>query len=269
MDRKLFAKQLRLKALEMAYKSGKNGSHIGGGLSAIEIFAALFGGVMKFDINNPDDEERDRLVVSKGHCVLAYYSALNAVGFMSQEDLDGFEVDGQHLHGHAFRDVEKGIEFSGGSLSMGMSFAVGQALACKKKNLNNRIFTIVGDGECDEGLIWESAMAASNYKLNNFVVIIDCNKLQYDGLTTVVMNNSSLADKFKAFGFDTVEVDGHNVDELTKALSSQGDKPLCVVAHTVKGKGVSFAEGRREWHHHTLSEDEYNQARKEVENGNA
>lgn len=269
MDRKLFAKQLRLKALEMAYKSGKNGSHIGGGLSAIEIFAALFGGVMKFDINNPDDEERDRLVVSKGHCVLAYYSALNAVGFMSQEDLDGFEVDGQHLHGHAFRDVEKGVEFSGGSLSMGMSFAVGQALACKKKDLNNRIFTIVGDGECDEGLIWESAMAASNYKLNNFVVIIDCNKLQYDGLTTVVMNNSSLADKFKAFGFDTVEVDGHNVDELTKALSSQGDKPLCVVAHTVKGKGVSFAEGRREWHHHTLSEDEYNQARKEVENGNA
>lgn len=269
MDRKQFAKQLRLKALEMAYKSGKNGSHVGGGLSAIEIFAALFGGVMKFDVNNPDDEERDRLVVSKGHCVLAYYSALNAVGFMSQEDLDGFEVDGQHLHGHAFRNIEKGIEFSGGSLSMGMSFAVGQALACKKKKLNNRIFTIVGDGECDEGLIWESAMAASNYKLNNFVVIIDCNKLQYDGLTTEVMNNSSLADKFKAFGFDAIEVDGHDVDELTKALSTQGDKPLCVVAHTIKGKGVSFAEGQREWHHHTLSEDEYNQARKEVEDGNA
>lgn len=269
MDRKQFAKQLRLKALEMAYKSGKNGSHVGGGLSAIEIFAALFGGVMKFDVNNPDDEERDRLVVSKGHCVLAYYSALNAVGFMSQEDLDGFEVDGQHLHGHAFRNLNNGIEFSGGSLSMGMSFAVGQALACKKKNLSNRIFAIVGDGECDEGLIWESAMAASNYKLNNFVVIIDCNKLQYDGLTTEVMDNSSLATKFKAFGFDAIEVDGHNVDELAQALSFQGDKPLCVVAHTIKGKGVSFAEGQREWHHHTLSEDEYNQARKEVENGNA
>lgn len=269
MDRKQFAKQLRLKALEMAYKSGKNGSHVGGGLSAIEIFAALYGGVLKFDVNNPDDEERDRLVVSKGHCVLAYYSALNAVGFMSQEDLDGFEVDGQHLHGHAFRNLDKGIEFSGGSLSMGMSFAVGQALACKKKNLNNRIYTIVGDGECDEGLIWESAMAASNYKLNNFVVIIDCNKLQYDGLTTEVMNTSSLTDKFKAFGFDTIEVDGHNVDELTRAFSSQGDKPLCVVAHTIKGKGVSFAEGQREWHHHTLSENEYNQARKEVEDGNA
>lgn len=269
MEVKQLAKQLRLKALEMAYKSGKNGSHVGGGLSAIEIFAALYGGILKFDINHPKDENRDRLVISKGHCVLAYYSALNAVGFMSQEDLDGFEVDGQHLHGHAFRNLEKGIEFSGGSLSMGMSFAVGQALACKKKGLSNRVFAIVGDGECDEGLIWESAMAASNYKLNNFVVIIDCNKLQYDGLTTEVMDNSSLADKFKAFGFDTIEVNGHDVDELTKALSSQCEKPLCVVAHTIKGKGASFAEGQREWHHHTLSEEEYNQARKEVEDGNA
>lgn len=269
MEVKQLAKQLRLKALEMAYKSGKNGSHVGGGLSAIEIFATLYGGILKFDINHPKDESRDRLVVSKGHCVLAYYSALNAVGFMSQEDLDGFEVDGQHLHGHAFRNLKKGIEFSGGSLSMGMSFAVGQALACKKKGLSNRVFAIVGDGECDEGLIWESAMAASNYKLNNFVVIIDCNKLQYDGLTKEVMDNSSLADKFKAFGFDTIEVNGHDVDELTKALSNQSEKPLCVIAHTIKGKGVSFAEGQREWHHHTLSEEEYNQARKEVENGNA
>lgn len=260
---------MRLKALEMAYKSGKNGSHVGGALSSVEIFAVLFGNVLRFDVNHPKDENRDRLVVSKGHCVLAYYSALNAVGFLSQEDLDGFEVDGSHLHGHAFRNIEKGIEFSGGSLSMGMSFAVGQALACKKKGLNNRIFVIVGDGECDEGLIWESAMAAANYKLNNFVVIIDCNKLQYDGYTSEVMDNSSLAIKFRAFGFNTIEVNGHNVDELVKALSKRGDKPLCVVAHTIKGKGVSFAEGQREWHHHTLSEAEYSQARKEVEDDNA
>lgn len=268
MEGQQFAKKLRLKALEMAYKSGKNGSHVGGGLSAVEIFAALYGGILKFDVNHPNDGNRDRLVVSKGHCVLAYYSALNAVGFMNQEDLDGFEVDGQHLHGHAFRNLEKGIEFSGGSLSMGMSFAVGQALACKKKGMPSRVYALVGDGECDEGLIWESAMAASNYKLNNLVVIIDCNKLQYDGLTKEVMDNSSLADKFKAFGFDTIEVDGHNVSELTKALSFQGEKPFCIVAHTIKGKGASFAEGHREWHHHILSEDEYNQARKEVEDDN-
>ena len=186
---------------------------------------------------------------------------------MSQDDLNGFEVDGSHLHGHAFRNLEKGIEFSGGSLSMGMSFAVGQAMACKKKGLSNRVFAIVGDGECDEGLIWESAMAASNYKLNNFTVIIDCNKLQYDGCTKDVMDNDSLAEKFKAFGFDTVEVDGHSVTELQNALSRCGEKPLCVVAHTVKGKGISFAENQREWHHHTLTEEQYKQARKEVEDG--
>lgn len=268
MNKEKFAKRLRLKALEMAYKSGKNGSHIGGGLSAIEIFSALYAGIMKYDVNNPYDENRDRLVVSKGHCVLAYYAALNEVGFMNQTDLDGFEVDGKNLHGHAFRNLQKGIEFSGGSLSMGMSFAVGQALACKMKHLNNRVFVIVGDGECDEGQIWESAMAASNYNLNNLTVIIDCNKLQYDGYTKDVMDNDSLADKFRAFGFDAIEVDGHNVDELQTALTHCGDRPFCIVAHTVKGKGISFAEGQREWHHHTLSEEEYYQARKEIEDGN-
>lgn len=261
-----FAKQLRLKALEMACRCGKNGSHLGGGLSAIEIMASLYGDVLKINVNDPGDETRDRLIVSKGHCVLAYYAALNAVGFLSQQDLDGFEVDGARLHGHAFRNLDKGIEFSGGSLSMGMSFAVGQALACKKKGLHNHIYVVVGDGECDEGLIWESAMAASNYGLNNLTVIIDCNQLQYDGLTKDVMDNRSLAEKFMAFGFETIEVNGHYTDELTKALKYRCAKPVCVVAHTIKGKGVSFMEGQREWHHHTLSEEEYLLARKEVEN---
>lgn len=263
-----FAKELRLSALEMAYKSGKNGSHLGGGLSAIEIMASLYGGVLRFDVCNPEDENRDRLVVSKGHCVLAYYSALKSVGFLTQEELDSFEVDGAHLHGHAFRNLQKGIEFSGGSLSMGMSFAVGQALACKIKGLQNRVYTIVGDGECDEGLIWESAMAASNYKLNNLTVIIDCNQLQYDGPTKEVMDNSSLAEKFKAFGFDAVEVSGHDCEALQNALKQVSDKPRCIVAHTIKGKGVSFMEGNREWHHHTLSYEEYVLAKKEVEDDN-
>lgn len=264
-----FAKQLRLSALEMAHKSGKNGSHLGGGLSAIEIMASLYCGVLRFDVNNPEDENRDRLVVSKGHCVLAYYSALKHVGFLTQEELDSFEVDGAHLHGHAFRNIEKGIEFSGGSLSMGMSFAVGQALACKKKGLTNRVYTIVGDGECDEGLVWEAAMAASNYKLNNLTVIIDCNQLQYDGPTKEVMDNSSLVEKFKAFGFDALEVDGHDCVALQDALKQISDKPRCILAHTIKGKGVSFMEGNREWHHHTLSDEEYAQARKEVEDDNS
>lgn len=263
-DCKKLAKELRLKALEMAYKSGKNGSHLGGGLSAIEIFAVLYGSILNYDPQNPDDKHRDRLIVSKGHCVLAYYPALKYAGFISQEDLDSFETDGSHFHGHALRDLSNGIEFSGGSLSMGMSFAVGEALACKKEGLENRVFVIVGDGECDEGLIWEAAMSAANFKLNNLTVIVDCNKLQYDGLTKDVMNNSPLADKFKAFGFDCYEVDGHDCRQLQEALSKTSDKPTCVIANTIKGKGVSFIEGKRDWHHHTLTEEQYNQAVKEV-----
>ena len=255
---------MRLMALQMAYQSGKNGSHLGGGLSAIEIFATLYGEVMHIDSANPYDEERDRLVVSKGHCVLAYYTALCKAGFLSEEDLRHFEINGSFLHGHATRNIQRGVEFSGGSLSMGMSFAVGEALACKQKGLKNRVFVVVGDGECDEGLIWEAAMAAANFRLNNLIVIVDQNQLQYDGLTQTVMNQLSLSEKFKAFGFDTTEVDGHNCEELSKALQYLSDRPQCIIAKTIKGKGVSFMEGKKEWHHATLNKEQYEQAQKEV-----
>ena len=149
---------------------------------------------------------------------------------------------------------------------MGMSFAGGLALACKKKGLKSRVFTLVGDGECDEGLIWESAMSAANFGLNNFIVIIDRNKLQYDGPTQDVMNQIDLGDKFQSFGFDVRVVDGHNPDKLAVVLDKPSDKPICVIADTIKGKGVSFMEGQKEWHHHTLTEEQYEQARKEVEN---
>jgi len=262
------AKRMRLLALEMAHKSGKNGAHLGGGLSAIEIMATLYGKVLKYDVSNPTDENRDRLVVSKGHCVLAYYTALYEAGFMTREELDQFEVNGQHLHGHATRDLKHGIEFSGGSLSMGMSFAVGEALACKKKGLSSRVFVLVGDGECDEGLIWESAMAAANYKLDNLTVIVDQNQLQYDGPTAEVMNQGSLTDKFRAFGFDTVEVDGHDVTSLSEELRGKSEKPRCVIAKTLKGKGVSFMEGVKEWHHGVLNDEQYEQATAELKTEN-
>ncbi len=260
----LLAKKMRLRALQMAYQSGKNGSHLGGGLSAIEILATLYGKVLHIDSACPDSEERDRLVISKGHCVLAYYTALYETGFLSEEELQQFEVNGSFLHGHATRNILRGIEFSGGSLSMGMSFAVGQALACKQKGLNNRVFVLVGDGECDEGLIWEAAMAAANFHLDNLVVIVDKNQLQYDGTTQTVMNQLSLLDKFQAFGFDTTEVDGHDCDALCAALQDRSDRPMCIIAKTIKGKGVSFMEGRKEWHHATLSLEQYEQAKKEV-----
>lgn len=263
---KALAKTLRLSALQMALNSGKNGSHLGAGLSSVEIFAALYGGVLKYDLHNKEDENRDRLVVSKGHCVLSYYSALRQAGFLTDEDIQSFETNGSHFHGHAMRNLGKGIEFSGGSLSMGMSFAVGQALACKKKGLTSRVFSIVGDGECDEGLIWEAAMSAANYELNNFVLIVDRNKLQYDGPTTEVMNQIDLGDKFRAFGFDVRVVDGHDVDALATALNTPGEKPVCVIADTIKGKGVSFMEGVKTWHHSVLTQEQYDQAVKEVEN---
>ncbi len=263
---KALAKTIRLSALQMALNSGKNGSHLGAGLSSVEIFAALYGGVLKYDLQNKADENRDRLVVSKGHCVLSYYSALRQVGFLTDGDIQSFETNGSHFHGHAMRNLDKGIEFSGGSLSMGMSFAVGQALACKKKGLCSRVFSIVGDGECDEGLIWEAAMSAANYELNNFVLIVDRNKLQYDGLTTEVMNQLDLGDKFRAFGFDVRVVDGHDVEVLETALINSSEKPVCVIADTIKGKGISFMEGVKTWHHSTLSQEQYEQAVKEVEN---
>ena len=243
---KEFAKSLRLSALKMAYDCGKNGSHVAPGLSAIEIMATLYGDVLRYDIHHPYDENRDRLVVSKGHCVLAYYSALNKVGFLTDEDIASFETNGSHFHGHAMRNLDNGIEFSGGSLSMGMSFAVGLALSCKRKKLQNRIYALVGDGECDEGLIWEAAMSAANFGLDNFTVII-------------------LGKKFEAFGFDVTVVDGHDCAALSAALKKTSDKPTCVIADTIKGKGVSFIEGVKEWHHHTLTQEQYELARKEVE----
>lgn len=264
------SRRMRLRALEMAYKSGQNGAHLGGGLSAIEILAMLYHDVLYVDPCNPCDENRDRLIVSKGHCVLAYYTALYEKGFLSAQDLEQFEQNGYHWHGHAMRDLTHGIEFHGGSLSMGMSFAVGEALACKAKGLQSRVFVLIGDGECDEGLIWEAAMSAAHHQLDNLCVIVDRNRLQYDGETAEVLNTDSLVEKFKAFGFDVAEVDGHDVDALKSVLEIGNwkleiGKPRCVIANTIKGKGVSFMENDKTWHHHTLNEAQYNQAREEVE----
>lgn len=263
------AKRMRLKALEMAYNSGQNGAHLGGGLSAIEILATLYHDVLRVDPCRPFDENRDRLIISKGHCVLAYYTALYEKGFLCEQDLEQFEQNGYHWHGHAMRDLVHGIEFHGGSLSMGMSFAVGEALACKAKGLKSRVFVLIGDGECDEGLIWEAAMSAAHNKLDNLCVIVDRNRLQYDGETVEVLNTDSLAEKFQAFGFDVVEVDGHDCEALSGVFSNQlsvvNGKPHCVIANTIKGKGVSFMENDKTWHHHTLNEAQYNQAREEVE----
>ena len=169
------AKKLRLRILELTHGVGKNGAHVGGGLSAVEILTTIYGHVLNYDLNNPLDKNRDRFILSKGHSAIALFSALQIAGFLTKEELDQFEVNGSPYYAHASRNLVKGIEFSGGSLSLGLSFAVGVALTCKKEGLKNHIYVLLGDGECDEGLVWESLMSASHFNLTNLTVIVDCN----------------------------------------------------------------------------------------------
>ena len=255
-------KDIRKRILELAFKAGSNGSHLGGSLSAVEILNTLYHSGFNF---NPADEVRDRLILSKGHAALAMYCVLESVGIITKEDAETFEQNGTTLFAHAKKNISKGIEFSGGSLSLGISYAVGVALACKSKGFNNRIFVLLGDGECDEGLVWEAVMSAVNYHLDNLTFIVDCNGLQSDGYTKDVMDHSPLEKKFEGFGCKVVSVDGHSEEEVAEAYKVKSkDCPLAIVAHTVKGKGVSFMENFQQWHHGTLSQAQYEQAMEEV-----
>jgi transketolase len=264
---KSMAKNMKRTALKMALDAGKNGSHLGGGLSCIEILAVLYGGVMNFNVTNPIWDERDRFLVSKAHCVLAYYTALYEVAFLSLEDIETFEHNGSFLVGHPVVNLKYGIEYSGGSLGMAFSAGIGMALDAKQKYRKNRVFVLLGDGECDEGSNWEAFMAAPQFCLDNLIVIIDQNHLQYDGQTTEIMNLGNLSQKLISFGWEVIEVDGHNIQSLYKTLMlpAQKDKPRIVIADTIKGKGVSFMEGVREWHHNTLNNVQYATALAEIE----
>ncbi|MEI8274243.1 MAG: 1-deoxy-D-xylulose-5-phosphate synthase N-terminal domain-containing protein [Paludibacter sp.] len=255
---KEFAHKMRLRILELAYGVGKNGAHVGGGLSSVEIFSTLYGSILNYNLTNPIDKNRDRLIVSKGHCAIALFTALEQVGYISNEELDQFEVNGSAYYAHASRNLLKGIEFSGGSLSLGLSFAVGVALSNKMEGLNNHVYVLLGDGECDEGLVWESLMSAAHFNLTNLTVIVDCNDLQSDGHKKKIMNQLSLADKFTSFGFSTNEVNGHNIEDLYNSFNSKSStKPNAIIARTVKGKGVSFMENNKDWHHGVLSLSQY------------
>jgi transketolase len=258
------AAKLRNNSLKMALDAGKSGAHLGGGLSLVEVFATLYGVVISDEFKNPSNLNHDRVVISKGHCVLSYYSVLHEYGLISDEDIASFETNGSILHGHATRDLIRGIEFSGGSLGLGLSYAIGVALAGKINNRPYKVYAIVGDGECNEGIVWEAFMSAAHFKLDNFTVIVDHNKLQYDGNVTTIMNMGSLKEKLDAFGFHTNEVDGHDVEQLFDAFQNyMPHKPHAIVANTVKGKGVSFMENKKEWHHSVLTQEQYDLAMSE------
>ena len=255
------AHRMRLKSLEMNHKVGHLGAHIGPALSAIEILACLYGDVMKLGL---DGTPGDLFIPSKAHCVLAYYTALAFSGFFPEEELETFEVNGSELPGHPVRNDRKGIAFSGGSLGMGPSVGIGVALGWRRKGIDRNVFVLVGDGECNEGSVWEAFMSAAHYKLDNYVIIVDENKLQYDGTTDQIMSLGNLQEKLRSFGFDVAYVDGHDVAKLHPALAaaarSRNGKPVAIIADTLKGKGVSFMEGRKEWHHSRLTKEQYEQA---------
>lgn len=248
--------KMRLRIIELAYKAGNKGAHLGGSLSSVEILATLYNAILQIDFSN--FEKRDRLILSKGHAALAQYCALESIGILTKEETDTFEDNGSHFVSHSKRDIHKGLEFSGGSLGLGMSFAAGIALSCKSKGFQNQIYVLLGDGECNEGIVWEALMFAKHYNLTNLTVIVDHNHLQSDGFIEAVIDTESLKGKFAAFGFNTTEVDGHSASGLLKAFEQRDlSHPNAIIAETIKGKGVSFMENKYNWHHNILSESKY------------
>jgi len=262
-----FALQLRKHILEMAVSAGADSAHFGGALSITEIVSTLFAYQMKIDKKNPKWEERDRFILSKGHACLAYYAALCEVGYISSNELKTFEKNETNLLGHPVINRNLGIDFSNGSLGMGLSLGIGVAISAKKKKKNFKVYVIVGDGECNEGSVWEGAMAAPNFKLDNLYVIIDKNNFQQTGSNKEIMNVENLKDKWSSFGWHTTELDGHNIPDLCSFFkeSNKINKPKAIIANTIKGKGFSFSENNNDWHHSILSKSIYEKALKELE----
>lgn len=259
------ALEIRRDIVEAAFVAGDNGCHLGGCLSLAEILAVLYSDFVNYDAN--DLELRDRVIMSKGHGALALYAVLHQKGFLSDEDLATFEHNGSEFTAHAHRNLKNGVEYTGGSLGIGMTFATGVAHACKMKDLQNHVYCILGDGEMNEGVIWESFMFAAQKKLSNLVVIIDNNHLQIGGHSEDIINMAPLQEKLKSFGFHVQTVDGHNVTDIHHALYSLSkDVPNAIIAETIKGKGVSFVEGKYKWHFGVLTETRYNKAMNELNN---
>lgn len=260
------ALEMRRDALKMSLAAGSAGAHYGGGLSIVEIMCVLYMKIMHIDKTNTRNEQRDRFILSKGHGVLAYYAAMKQIGLISEETLSTFKQNHTVLYGHPSMNLDIGIEFSTGSLGQGLSLGVGSCLALRRnKNQDSRVYVLLGDGECDEGSIWEAAASAAHYKLNRLIAIVDKNKLQYDGETEVVLSMDDLQAKWKSFGWDTAIVDGHDVGALCEAFGKETDKPYVIIANTIKGKGISFMEGNPVWHHSTLTKKQYDQAALELE----
>lgn len=259
------ANNIRQNIIKMVYEAGSG--HIGGSFSATEIMTCLYGSEMKLDPKNPQWEDRDRFVLSKGHTTPVYYSTLAEFGFFPEEELSGFRRLGSCLQGHPDRKHIPGVDMSSGSLGQGISAAVGMALSGKLSKSDFRVYTLLGDGELQEGQVWEAFMLAAHRQLDNLVVIIDNNDLQGDGHLNEVNSPYPIDEKLKAFQFHVQTIDGHNIPEILEAFAKARQhkgSPSAIIAKTVKGKGVSFMEHDAGWHGKIPNEEEYVQAMQEL-----
>lgn len=261
------AKQIRLLALDMIYQA--RASHIGTAFSCVDILTALyFGEVMNVRPESPSWPERDRFILSKGHGCTALYATLALKEYFPIDTLKQFSQDGSNISAHATLGVLPGIEATGGSGGHGLNIGAGMALAAKLDKLTSKIFVLTGDGECQEGSIWEAAMFAKQHQLNNLTLVVDNNRLQILGKTKGVVNPEPLFAKFNAFGWQAIRIDGHNFNQLLMALNHTTQKPKAIIANTIKGKGVSFMENDYMWHSLCPDEKQYQKAKKELENAN-
>ena len=264
-DLNAIAKELRRDVVKMTFVGGSG--HPGGSLSEIDILIALYARVLRYDPQNPAWPDRDRFILSKGHACPGLYAVLARFGYFPQEELWTFRKIDSRLQGHA-HTTTPGVEMNSGSLGQGLSFAIGTALAAKIDKKSYRVYVMIGDGECDEGQVWEAAMAAAHYKLNNLIAFVDRNRIQNDRFTSEVMELEPLPAKWRAFGWRVLEIDGHDMAQVlgavSKAQKTRG-RPTMVIAHTVKGKGVSFMENNPDFHGRVPNKEEYEQAMKELE----
>jgi transketolase len=260
------ALELRRLALKIIFQAGSG--HPGGSLSATDLMAALFfGGILRYDSSQPNDPKRDRFLLSKGHASGIYYSVLAKAGFIKESDLDDYRKinSAQFLSGHGHPKTP-GIEIASGSLGQGLSVAHGIALGTRLEELDSKVYVILGDGEIQEGQIWEAAMSASKFKTNNLIAIIDYNKVAQDNITKDLKDIEPIEAKWESFGWDVHRINGHNMSEIIKILETaiHPNKPRVIIADTIKGKGVSFMEGKTAWHGVAPSKEDYDKALKEL-----
>lgn len=251
--------------IEMTHIS--KGAHIGPILSVSDIIAVLYADILNYDPKEPNSDKRDRVILSKGHAGAAIYAAIAECGFFDVEELKTHYANGSRLSGHVSHKIP-GIDFSTGSLGHGLSVGAGMALAAKKDKKNHKVYVILGDGECNEGSVWEAALFANHFRLDNLVAIIDHNNMQSLDFCDNTLEITPFSEKWSSFGWNVKEVDGHNHDELREALKSvenEGNKPTLIIANTVKGKGISFMENNVLWHYRTPQGEEYDAAVKELE----